>query len=403
VDRAIFGGDDELFGGNGNDTIEGGFGDDLLDGGAGNDTLIGGDGNDVLRGGSGQDTLDGGEGIDTADHSNLGVGVNVDLGAGTASYGMVNETLTSIENVIGTAQDDVIRGNGGENAIEAGEGDDTIIWTGGEDIYDGGEGFDTVDYTTSSVPVVVELDADGNGTATRELGFSVEVTEAEVANDAAFIAAADAGNLYFNIHTQEFGGGEIRGQLDTVVSDETVDGVRTLVLEASLDGAQEPNNASDSEATGEATVTIVIDAEGNASYSGTLDVAGISTSELTPVGPFSSIHLHNAPRGENGGVAQDFIVDAGGDVNGDTMDAMADTGDGDVFAEDIQVDTLVSIEQVIGQDGAPITSAPMEMTAVSSSKDAPIVQSLSLDDDALIDVLNLSVCWCDEGMNRFGK
>jgi len=121
VDRAIFGGDDELFGGNGNDTIEGGFGDDLLDGGAGNDTLIGGDGNDVLRGGSGQDTLDGGEGIDTADHSNLGVGVNVDLGAGTASYGMVNETLTSIENVIGTAQDDVIRGNGGENAIEAGE------------------------------------------------------------------------------------------------------------------------------------------------------------------------------------------------------------------------------------------------------------------------------------------
>jgi len=92
VDRAIFGGDDELFGGNGNDTIEGGFGDDLLDGGAGNDTLIGGDGNDVLRGGGGQDTLDGGEGIDTADHSNIGVGVNVDLGAGTASYGMVNET-----------------------------------------------------------------------------------------------------------------------------------------------------------------------------------------------------------------------------------------------------------------------------------------------------------------------
>jgi len=401
VDRAIFGGDDELFGGNGNDTIEGGFGDDLLDGGAGNDTLIGGDGNDVLRGGGGQDTLDGGEGIDTADHSNIGVGVTVDLGAGTASYGMVNETLTSIENVIGTAQDDVIRGNGGENVIEAGEGDDTIIWTGGEDIYDGGEGFDTVDYTTSSVPVIVELDEDGNGTATRELGFSVEVTEAEVENDAAFIAAADAGNLYFNIHTEEFGGGEIRGQLDTVVSDETVEGVRTLVLEASLDGAQEPNDASDSEATGEATVTIVIDAEGNATYSGTLDVAGISTSELTTVGPFSSIHLHNAPRGENGGVVQDFIVDAGGDVNGNTMDPMADTGDGDVFVEDIQVDTLVSIEQVIGQDGAPITSAPSGVMAEAQLENAAAVQSLSFDDEALIDVAQPILVEGDESLTAF--
>lgn len=403
VDRATFGGDDELFGGNGNDTIEGGFGDDLLDGGAGNDTLIGGDGDDVLRGGGGQDTLDGGDGIDTADHSNIGVGVTVDLGAGTASYGMVNETLTSIENVIGTAQDDVIRGNGGENVIEAGEGDDTIIWTGGEDIYDGGEGFDTVDYTTSSVPVIVELDEDGNGTATRELGFSIEVTEAEVANDAAFIEAADAGNLYFNIHTEEFGGGEIRGQLDTVVSDETVDGVRTLVLEASLDGAQEPNDASDSDATGEATVTIVIDAEGNATYSGTLDVAGISTSELTTVGPFSSIHLHNAPRGENGGVVQDFIVDAGGDVNGDTMDPMADTGDGDIFVEDIQVDTLVSIEQVIGQDGAPVTSAPSGVMAELKSESISVVQSLSVDDEAMIDVVQPILVDGPEGITAFNS
>jgi Ca2+-binding RTX toxin-like protein len=387
VDRAMFGGDDELFGGNGNDTIEGGYGDDLLDGGAGNDILIGGSGDDILRGGSGQDTLDGGEGNDTADHSNIGLAVNVDLGAGTASYGMVNETLTSIENVIGSAQDDIIRGNGEENVIEAGEGDDTIIWTGGEDIYDGGEGFDSVDYTTSSVPVIVDLDSEGNGTATRELGFSVEVSNAEVENDAAFIAAADAGNLYFNIHTEEFGGGEIRGQLDTVVSDETVDGVRTLVLEASLDSAQEPNGTSDSMATGEGTITIVVDADGNASYSGTLEVDGISTSELTPVGPFSAIHLHNAPRGENGGVVQDFIVDAGGDVNGNAVDPMADTGDGDVFNEVIEVDTLTSIEQVIGQGGEEIIRAPMEeMMETADSLDAPVVQSLSVDDDALINV-----------------
>ncbi|MEP4051071.1 MAG: CHRD domain-containing protein [Litorimonas sp.] len=378
VDRAVFGGDDELFGGAGNDTIEGGFGDDLLDGGSGNDILIGGSGDDVLRGGGGQDTLDGGEGIDTADHSNIGVAVNVNLGAGTASYGMVNETLTSIENVIGTNFDDTIRGDGGVNVIEAGAGDDTITWTGGEDTYDGGEGFDTVDYTTSSVPVVVDLNADGNGTATRELGFSVEVTDAEVADDATFVQAALDGNLYFNIHTQEFGGGEIRGQL-SVSSDETVDGVRTIVLDGDLDSSQEPMDASDSDATGVGQVTITVDADGNATYSSTLEVSGISTSELTPVGPFSSIHLHNAPAGSNGGVVQDFIVDAGGDVNGLALSADADTGDGNVFDEVIEVDILTSIEQVIGQNGAPITTAATdEMPGVLRSvevEDSPIFEA----------------------------
>jgi len=274
----------------------------------------------VDRGGSGQDTLDGGEGTDTADHSNIGLAVTVDLGAGTASYGMVNETLTSIENVIGSAQDDTIRGDGGVNVIEAGAGDDTITWTGGEDTYNGGEGFDTVDYTSSSVPVIVELDAEGNGTATRELGFGVEVSNAEVADDAAFVAAAEASNLYFNVHTSEFPGGEIRGQL-SVSSDETVEGVRTLVLDASLDAAQEPT-------------------------------------------------------GQNGPVLQDIIVDAGGDTSGLALSPEADTGDGDVFNEVIEVDTLISIETVIGQDGAPITTVP-SMTAESTNEAA--LQSLEVE------------------------
>jgi len=168
---------------------------------------------------------------------------------------MVNETLTSIENVIGSAQDDMIRGNDVDNVIEAGAGDDTIISSGGNNVFDGGEGFDIVDYSGSPDPVIVELDGNGNGTVTRELGFSVEVMDAEVSDDMAFVAAAEAGNLYFNIHTNDFPGGEIRGQL-SVSSDETVDGVRTIVLDGMLDGAQEPEGASDSMATGVGQVTI---------------------------------------------------------------------------------------------------------------------------------------------------
>ena len=384
IDRAQIVGNDTIDGGAGDDTIDGGAGDDVLIGGSGNDTIIGGSGDDVLRGGSGQDTLDGGAGNDTADHSDIGLGVTVDLGAGTASYGMVTETLASIENVIGSNQDDTIRGDGGVNVIEAGAGEDIITWTGGEDTYDGGAGNDTVDYTTSSVPVVVVLDADGNGTATREVGFSVEVANADVADEAVFLQAAVDGNLYFNIHTEEFAGGEIRGQL-SVTTDATVDGIRTIVLDSTLDAVQEPNGASDSDATGVGQVTITIAEDGSATYSSTLDVSGISTSELSPVAIFSAIHLHNAPAGSNGGVVQDVIQDAGGDVNGLALSPETDTGDGNVFNEVIEVDTLISIETVIGQNGAPVTTAMQVSSEVTVDgmtsaevEDSPIFEAKSL-------------------------
>ena len=385
---------ENLTGGSGNDTLTGDANANILDGADGNDTLIGGGGadtltggagDDVLAGGGGADIIDGGEGIDTNSFEGIGVGVTADIGAGTASYGMINETFTNIENLRGSDNDDSLRGDGNVNFLEGGAGDDTLIWSGGEDVLDGGDGFDTADYTTSSVPIVVDLDANGNGTVTRELGFSVEVTDAEVANDATFVTAAEAGNLYFNVHTSEFAGGEIRGQL-SVSTDETVDGVRTIVLDASLNGAQEPMGASDSDATGVGQVTITVDAMGNATYSSSLSITGISPSELITLGngALSAIHLHNAPAGQNGPVLQDLIVDAGADVSGLALSPDADTGDGDVFNEIVEVDTLVSIEQVIGQDGAPVTTAPSTVQAINNVlvsvevEDTPIFEAPSI-------------------------
>lgn len=168
------------------------------------------------------------------------------------------------------------------------------------------DGFDFNQYTDgiarvtiTAVPVVQE-------------GFSVAVGDAEVEDDAAFIAAADVGNLYFNVHTAQFPGGEIRGQIDEVLSDRTVGGTRVLLLSADLDSAQEPGGTSDSAATGMAFVKIFVDPDGNASYSTDLTVNGIAVENLIPVAIFSAIHIHNAPRGENGPVLQDVIVDAGG-------------------------------------------------------------------------------------------
>ncbi|MDM3871337.1 CHRD domain-containing protein [Porticoccus sp. W117] len=248
----------------------------------------------------------------------------------------------------GTLEGDVLLGSG-DDQFTGGDEDNTVQGGLGDDDLNGGDGFDTADYSDLDVPVTVMLDAMGNGTATRETGFSVEVTDQPLASlttdqsPADLVAEAAAGNLYFNIHTSDFPGGEIRGQLDTVVSDTTdMDGVRTLVLSASLDSAQEPMNASDSTATGEGTVTIVVDGD-TITYSSQLSVTGLAVSDLMPVAGVSSIHLHNAPRDNNGPVITDIVQDAGGDVNGDTMD-------GDVFAEVVETDTLTSIENIIGSD-----------------------------------------------------
>jgi len=143
--------------------------------------------------------------------------------------------------------------------------------------------------------------------------FVGRVATAPIAQPADFLASAENGELYFNIHTASFPDGEIRGQLDTVVFDNTfANGLRVIRLTADLDSAQEPMGASDSPATGDAQIQIVFRPDGTMTYRGFLRVDGIDVDDLISVGPFSSIHIHTAPRGQNGPVLQDFIVDAGG-------------------------------------------------------------------------------------------
>ncbi len=251
---------------------------------------------------------------------------------------------------------DTLDGGLGDDTIEGGRGDDTLIGGLGADILDGGEGFDTADFTDIDVPVTVVLDENGNGTATRETGFSISSTGASLASltteqtAAQLVEEAANNRLYYNIHTNDFPGGEIRGQL-LVQSDDTDEaGVRTITLNADLDGAQEPNGASNSQATGTGTVVITVDGD-TVTYSSDLSVSGIATSELLPVAGVSAIHLHNAEAGQNGPVITDIVQDAGGDVNGATANAANDTGDGNVFTETTEVDQLISIENIILNEG----------------------------------------------------
>jgi Ca2+-binding RTX toxin-like protein len=120
--------DNVLTGNAGNDALHGQDGDDTLIGGAGNDTLTGGAGDDLLQGGSGDDILTGGAGIDTVTYDGAANGVTANLATGTATDGSGNtDTLTSIENLIGSANNDTFTGNGSINELTGGDGSDRFI------------------------------------------------------------------------------------------------------------------------------------------------------------------------------------------------------------------------------------------------------------------------------------
>ncbi|MEM8837421.1 MAG: DUF5801 repeats-in-toxin domain-containing protein [Pseudomonadota bacterium] len=134
----VIGPDPVVVNGNGGaDTITGTGGTDIISGGFGNDDLFGGGGADTLDGGIGDDNLFGGGGNDTASFASESNAVGVNLADGTAT-GQGSDTLTSIENVIGSAGNDDIIGNDQANRIEGGGGDDDIFAGGGSDEIFGG-------------------------------------------------------------------------------------------------------------------------------------------------------------------------------------------------------------------------------------------------------------------------
>ena len=111
-------------------------------GGSGNDVLLGNSAANVLTGNGGNDTMMGREGSDTASYANAAAGVTVDLGTGTATGGDGNDTLDSIENVIGSAYDDSLTGSAVANIISAGGGIDTVRAGNGIDVVTLGGGND---------------------------------------------------------------------------------------------------------------------------------------------------------------------------------------------------------------------------------------------------------------------
>jgi hypothetical protein len=170
------GGNDKINGGEGNDVLKGGAGDDTLNGGTENDILLGGSGDDTLNGGSGTNDVDGGDGDDTvvldgnyadAKITRDGDGYQIVTALGTTTVknvelfkfadgtkseddliveGKTFALTTTLDNVVGTTQDDLIAGSY--------DGTAASTFTSG-DVIDGGLGADTLRVAITSAAAAV--------------------------------------------------------------------------------------------------------------------------------------------------------------------------------------------------------------------------------------------------------
>jgi Ca2+-binding RTX toxin-like protein len=138
-------------GGTNNDTLTGDANANDLRGNAGDDTFIATTGDDEFRGDVGSDT---------ADYSAATNAITVDLtlaSGNVATSEFDNDTLISVENVIGGAGADSFTGDANNNTFTGNGGDDTFVASAGDDTFNGGADNDTVDYSAFNDGVAIDL------------------------------------------------------------------------------------------------------------------------------------------------------------------------------------------------------------------------------------------------------
>jgi|GEM_PF-2573877 len=115
------------------------------DTGGGFESVIGSAFNDTITGNAGDNVLAGGLGTgDTVSYANAGAGVTVSLAiaAQQDTVGAGKDTLSGFENLIGGAGGDTLTGDAGNNKIDGGAGDDIIAGGAGNDTLTGRAGGD---------------------------------------------------------------------------------------------------------------------------------------------------------------------------------------------------------------------------------------------------------------------
>lgn len=366
-----------------------------ITGGLANDTITTGIENDIVDGNIGNDTLD----YSTYNNIDNDLGIVADLTTGsvTKKYASNNtDTISNIENVTGTQDNDTITGNSEVNTLQGLAGNDTLRGMAGSDTLDGGigndvleggadadiikggSGNDTASYENASGSVSVDLD-DGNGKG---------VVSGADGNDTLFEIENVRGSAYADIITGDnnsnilegLGGDDtffVSGGSDTIYGGSGANDIYGDTLNASNSSVAHRIDLEGGQVIGEGTskaygIENVVGSSNNDFISGssvknTLQ-GGEGDDTIKGLGGDDFLYGNEGNDTISGGAGNDFID--GGD---DALETVGDFVDySDVTAGGIRIDlsiqdgttsqntinagedTLLNIENVIGTNSTDI-------------------------------------------------
>ncbi|MDT4834977.1 hypothetical protein FQZ97_686310 [compost metagenome] len=120
---------------------------------------------EVIQGTSGNDQFNGMGGMDTVSyrHAASDVTVSLETLAAQSTGGAGTDTLSNVENLIGSGQDDTLIGNSGNNQLFGLAGDDVLLGGDGDDWLVGGLGADTMTGGSGKDTFVWQKEALGGG------------------------------------------------------------------------------------------------------------------------------------------------------------------------------------------------------------------------------------------------